>query len=267
MPRSSNLRHSVCEALERIGMRPGLNVLVALSGGPDSVALLHVLLELQPRLGYRLCAAHLNHGLRGTESDRDESFCRDLCTRLGVDFKAARTATLDPSMANLEEEARKQRYEFLNQTAQQSSADYIALAHHADDQAETVMMRMLRGAGVSGISAMAECGPGRLIRPMLTLSRQEIAEYLTAIRADFVIDSSNASATRLRNRVRHELLPLLEHEYVPGVSKRLCGLADEMAALDAFVSRVARTEFATIRDHDGSLDLTRFHEIEPAVQI
>src|SRR5262249_40090698 len=166
----AEIRHT----LERVGVRPGAALVVALSGGADSVALLHALVELRESSGYRLVAAHLNHALRGDESDRDQCFCRDLCARLKVDFIVARANGLAAQLPNLEEAARQARHEFLDRAAVRTGCDHVAVGHHADDQAETVLMRLLRGAGIAGLSAMAETGPGRLIRPLLSLSRADI---------------------------------------------------------------------------------------------
>jgi tRNA(Ile)-lysidine synthase len=230
------------------------SILLALSGGPDSVALLHALRELAPRFGYRLAAAHLNHRLRGAESDRDEMFVRDLCATLGVelvveqaDDRPASGPALSPAAPNLEERAREVRYGFLAAAAARLGASHIATAHHADDQAETVMLRLLRGAGVAGLGAMAEAvarGPGgvAIVRPMLHVRRDEVLHYLDSIGARFVIDGSNGDRGFLRNRVRAELLPALERDFAPGLRRRLSALAREMRDLDDYVSRAARVE-------------------------
>ncbi|MGO9450450.1 MAG: tRNA lysidine(34) synthetase TilS [Candidatus Binataceae bacterium] len=257
---------AVERSLARAQVRTGCSILIALSGGPDSVALLDALRELGERSGYRLAAAHLNHALRGDESDRDESFCRELCARLAIDLIAERAAGLDPMMPNLEEAARHARHSFLDRAANQVGADYIATGHHADDQAETVLMRMLRGSGIAGLSAMAESGPGRIIRPLLALSRNDILEYLRAIGATFVTDSSNLSTAMLRNRIRHQLLPALDRDYAPGASRRLAELASEMRALDSFVSRAAAVELAPMTAAGDGLDISRFGAIDPALQ-
>src|SRR6202011_5342686 len=180
-------------ALERAAIRRGATILVALSGGADSVALMHALLELRERFEVRIEAAHLNHRIRALESERDENFVREMCARLGVELQVARARGLDPDSANLEERARDARYRFLNRAADALGADFIALAHHADDQAETVLMRMLRGTGSAGLAAMSEHGPGRLIRPILGIYRAEILAYLNARGIPFVEDSSNHS--------------------------------------------------------------------------
>jgi tRNA(Ile)-lysidine synthase len=254
--RSSLLIGKIARALERAGLRrskasasesTGELILLALSGGPDSVALLHALRELAPRFGYRLAAAHLNHRLRAAESDRDESFVRELCAALGVELIVEQTNDPYPAARNLEERARQVRYAFLADAATQLGGSFIATAHHADDQAETVMLRLLRGAGAAGLGAMAETttlAPAgvTILRPMLSARRSEILRYLDSIGASFVSDSSNAYQGFLRNRVRSELLPALERDYAPGLRRRLAALAREMLELHDYVARAAQTE-------------------------
>ena len=262
-----NFLAEVKRSLARAGVRPDAAILVALSGGPDSVALLHSFTALRESLGLRIAAAHLNHTLRGSESDRDEGFCRDLCKQLNVELTVERARGLRPAMPNLEEKARDLRRQFLDRVAAETGADYIALAHHADDQAETVLMRLLRGAGVAGLAAMAEAGPGRIIRPLLSLTRRDILDYLDAIGATYVTDSSNASTVILRNRIRHDLLPSLERDYAPGVSQRLAALAEEMQAVDSFLTQAAARELASIAHPDGQLDISRFAHLDPALRV
>jgi tRNA(Ile)-lysidine synthase len=255
----SDLAGKIAQALKRAGLeRSGLSsesagdtILVALSGGPDSVALLHALRELAPRLGYRLAAAHLNHRLRGAESDRDETFVRELCSTLGVELVVEQANNLDPAFdpaaPNLEERARDARYTFLAAAATRLGASHIATAHHADDQAETVMLRLLRGAGAAGLGAMAESGTlaptgVTLLRPILRIWRHQILRYLDSIGARCVSDSSNTHQGFMRNRVRIELLPALERDFAPGLRRRLAALAGEMRELDDYVARAARVE-------------------------
>jgi tRNA(Ile)-lysidine synthase len=261
----ARLLRAVCDGLKRIGVRSDAMVLVALSGGADSVALVHAMLALRERFGYRIAAAHLNHAIRGAESDRDEIFVRELCGRCEVKLAVERASDLSFDTPNLEERARGARHAFLNSTADRLGADYIAVAHQADDQAETVMMRLLRGAGAAGLAAMAERGPGRIIRPMLAVTRAEVTTYLRSIGEKFVNDSSNQSSAILRNRIRADLIPMLERNYAPGLRGRLMRLASEMRALDDFVSTAARREMELSASEDG-LDISRFAELHPALQ-
>lgn len=265
------VERAISSALADSGIARGERMLVAISGGADSVALIHALRRLGGGLhrdenqhGYLLTAAHLNHKLRGAESDRDEHFVRELCERLQIELIVERTDSL-LGVSNLEERARDLRHEFMNRAADRIGARRIALAHHADDQAETVMMRLLRGSGAAGLSAMGPTGPGRIVRPMLTLGREQILAYLDAIGAAYVTDSSNLSPAILRNRVRHELLPMLEREFAPRLRRRLAGLADEMRSLNGYIGSEASRELRRRQDSPARLDLTGFTELHPAL--
>jgi tRNA(Ile)-lysidine synthase len=256
----------IARALERIGLRRDDRILLAISGGADSVALLHALLELRSRFGYRLACAHLNHRLRGDESDRDERFVRELCARLEVHLTIGDAPELEPSMPNLEERARDVRHAFLRRTADSLSADFIALAHHGDDQAETVVLRLLRGTGVTGLCAMAPAGPEKLIRPMLAVSREQIGAYLDARGVTFVSDSSNVSPAIVRNRVRLELMPMLERDFAPGLRGRLVELADEMNEVSDLMNELAQRELDSRLRTYHELELTNFAVMHPALQ-
>ena len=261
------VERAIASALAQAGVERGERILIALSGGADSVALMHALHRHSDGVGqpgYHLIAAHLNHQLRGAESDRDERFVGELCDRLQIELIVERADGLVDS-SNLEERARNLRHEFLNRTADQVGARHIALAHHADDQAETVMMRLLRGSGAAGLAAMDSTGPGRIVRPMLTLRREQILAYLEAIGAAYVTDSTNLSPAILRNRVRHELLPMLERDYAPKLSRRLAGLASEMRALDDYLASAARRALHRRLRSPARLDLAGFAELHPAL--
>jgi tRNA(Ile)-lysidine synthase len=256
---------AIDSSFARASVHPGSYLLVALSGGADSVALTSALIELRERLGLKISAAHLNHRIRGAESDRDEASVRAMCVRLGVDLCVGHATGLE-SGSNLEERAREVRREFLQQAADQVGADFVVLGHHRDDQAETVLMRLMRGAGAAGMAAMAERGPGKIIRPMLSLSRAEIREYLGARGIPFVEDSSNSSRDMLRNRIRAELMPMLERDYAPGFSGRLVELASEMRSLDELVAAIAARELGAMRISGGALDVSGFGAVNRAVQ-
>jgi tRNA(Ile)-lysidine synthase len=261
------VERTIATELARIGVSEGDRILVALSGGADSVAMTHALHCLRDGVQgvrFELAAAHLNHGLRGAESDRDERFVRELCDRLKIELSIELADGLANS-SNLEERARHERYRFLNRVADRFDARHIALAHHADDQAETVMMRLLRGSGAAGLAAMESAGPGRIVRPMLTLGRDQVLAYLDDIGEAYVIDGSNLSRTILRNRIRHDLLPMLERDYAPKLRRRLTGLALEMRSLDDYLSREARAELSRRLRSPSRLDLAGFRELHPAL--
>lgn len=205
------------------GMLPrGTRVLCAVSGGADSMCLLHALCRQKTRLGIEVTAAHYNHTLRGAESDRDEAFVKAQCALLQVPLTVGRgdvAGTAKQTGRGLEETAREMRYTFLQRTALETGAQAIATAHNANDNAETVLMHLIRGAGLRGLAGIAPVR-GNIIRPLLTTTRKEIEGYLTAQGAAFVEDSTNADEAYTRNRVRRSVLPMLE-DICPGTLERL----------------------------------------------
>lgn len=214
-------------------------IIVALSGGADSCALLDVLFSLK-EFAPRLIAAHINHKLRGDESDADEEFTRLLAARYNIAFESCQIDVA--SMArlhglNLEDAGRRARYKYLEEIRTKHSAQAIALAHHADDQAETILMRLLRGSGMTGLSGM-DYRFGYLIRPLLDVNRNDIEQYLKERGLEYRQDSSNTNMRFLRNRIRHELLPLLR-DYNPNICKRLNTTASILADEDHFLDSIA----------------------------
>lgn len=218
--------------------REGDTVVVAVSGGADSVALLDLLATLgEWRL--RLVVAHLNHCLRGAESDGDASFVRELAARYGLPVEVGTANVRELSRRqrlSLEEAGRVARYAFLDEVALRHGAAAVALAHHADDQAETVLLRLIRGAAGTGLCGMsAKSAGGRYIRPLLSCTRVEIEAYLTARGLVWRVDSSNADLNFLRNRIRHELLPVLA-AYNPAIGDRLAATAAALAEDEALLA-------------------------------
>lgn len=227
---------SVAERLD--SPHPVKGIVVAVSGGPDSVALLRAILSSsRPD---PIVIAHVNHGLRGAESDADEDFVRRLHARFQVEhadrlhFECERIDTAGQARAervNLEALARRQRYRFLVRVAQKYRCTCIVTGHTANDQAETVLHRLIRGAGwrgLRGILPRYRISPRlELRRPLLSVRRSEVMAYLQGIGQDFRSDSSNADLRFARNRIRHELLPLLEQQYNPGIVSILTHVAEQ----------------------------------------
>lgn len=241
----------------------GDTLVVAVSGGADSVALLDLLATLvEWRL--RLVVAHLNHCLRGAESDGDASFVRELALRYGlpVEIETVDVWELSRRMRlSLEAGGRAARYAFLDKVALTHGAAAIALAHHADDQAETVLLRLIRGAAGSGLCAMsAKSANGRYIRPLLNCTRAEIEGYLTSRRIVWRVDSSNADPNFLRNRVRHELLPLLA-SYNPAIVERLTVTAAALAEDEALLNGITDEAFTRHGIHDKSEAVLRLYAV------
>ncbi|MDO4547731.1 MAG: tRNA lysidine(34) synthetase TilS [Clostridia bacterium] len=207
----------------------GTRVLAAVSGGPDSVALLTALNDLRRNGKIGLCCAHLNHGIRGAESDGDEAFVRRLCERLGVRVYCEKidVPTLAASRGQgLETCARNARREFLLRAMDILEADVIATAHHQDDQAETFLMHLLRGGGINGAAGI-RARTGRFIRPLLGTTKDEILEFLASRNEMFRIDSTNAIADNPRNMLRLNVMPLLREVYPEAVRaiSRFCDIA------------------------------------------
>ncbi|GFO56289.1 tRNA(Ile)-lysidine synthase [Geomonas sp. Red276] len=225
---------------------PGETVIVAVSGGADSVALLDILVHLEiERL--TLVVAHLNHSLRGEASDGDEAFVASLATRYRLPFVSRRvdvSALARERKLSLEDAGRAARYAFFEEIANAHEADAIALAHHQDDQAETVLIRLLRGSGGAGLSAMSPVR-GKLRRPLLKVSRQELENYLKLRGLSWRTDESNADTAILRNSIRHDLIPQLKR-YNPKVSERLAATAEILSGDEELLEQVTRAAFTRL---------------------
>lgn len=221
--KSTDLPHAQRLCAQYDMLPRGGTVLCALSGGADSVCLLHWLHHLRAEYGFRLIAAHYNHRLRGVQSDRDEQFVRDLTASLpNVELVVGRgnvAATAAQRKQGVEETARDMRYAFLLQVAQDVRADVITTAHNANDNAETFLLNLMRGCGLNGLCAIPP-RRGNIVRPLLTTSRRDIETYLAIHNLPHVEDSSNNDQRYTRNRVRARLLPLLV-QLSPGVLDRM----------------------------------------------
>jgi tRNA(Ile)-lysidine synthase len=243
-------------------------LLVAVSGGIDSTVLLHAVAALVPSLGITCVAAHVNHGLRGEESEQDEACVRSLAERLGLVYRVAR---IDPSAAReghasrtrptLQEAARRLRYEALRKLANDVGADRIATAHHLDDQAETVLMRLLRGCGPDGLAGIPErSSDGVVIRPMLGVTRAEIVAYAQQHQLAWREDASNEDPKYTRNRLRMEWLPALSEAFNPQLVSRIGDLAEAQRRdrewLDVLVDEAARERLNPL-PNDGCMELVK----------
>lgn len=281
---------------------PDSKVVVAVSGGPDSVTLLHILYLLKDELEISLHIAHLNHMLRGEESEEDARFVAGLARNYGlpatvqaIDVPAYR----EQRSVSVEVAAREVRYAFLNEVARQCGAVKVALAHQADDQAETILINFLRGSGTTGLKGIPPVRQGFYIRPLLSLRRFEIERYCAENKLKYRIDSSNIKEVYLRNRVRHSLIPLLEREYNPALVPALLRLGElcreeaeyleaqtrlafrnslkeecngrltlglaELAAMDLAVRRrVIRMAYSKLMGRDGNIS---FHHVEEVIRL
>ncbi len=238
----------------------GGTVIVAVSGGPDSVALLHVLRELAPGNGLRLVVAHFQHHLRGAESLHDEAFVEGLCTDVGVPFE--RGEAEPPARGSIEAEARTARYRFLEGLRLRLRADRVAVGHTADDQVETVLLHLGRGAGIRGISGMPP-RRGSLVRPLLSIWRHEIHQYLQSQGHAFRVDSSNLVAASDRNRVRLDLLPAWRLAFGEWVSRAVLRSAGNLQEVRGYIEcELQRMRDLVCSQKEGltTLDISALHQ-------
>jgi tRNA(Ile)-lysidine synthase len=237
-------------------------IIAAVSGGADSVVMLDLLAREQEALGLSIIVAHFNHQLRGGESDGDEEFVASRAAQYGYEFYVERANTAElakHSKQGIQEAARNLRYEFLDQLLVSSGFDKIATAHNADDNAETILLNLFRGAGVQGLSGIPIARQDKkIIRPMLFAQRKEIELYAEEERLAFRTDSSNQDDHYTRNFIRHEILPLVKEHINPTVVQTLQRSAELFRELEAYLSYNARhnLELVTTRRSDAELHLS-----------
>lgn len=243
--------------LARYDERP---VVVGLSGGADSVALLHVLW----RLGYDVVAAHCNYGLRGAESDGDEKYVRQLCDTLNVPLEimhADVAGRMERDGSSMEMACRDIRYEWFETLRLKHDARAVAVAHHADDKVETVMLNLIRGTGLRGLASMKWHREPGIIRPLLNITRVEIHEYLTDKDIKWRDDSSNAKNDVKRNKLRNIILPGLYREF-PEAKTNICATSQHIDEYSRFVNEICRLKYDEYVAADGAVELSHLAESE-----
>lgn len=263
-------RHGFVKAIAPVlrhqcDVKAGASIMVAVSGGADSVALLRTLAAIAPRRRWQLqlTVAHVQHHLRGNAAEQDADFTRLLAGQLGIPFTRC-DLDLTAEQENLEDRARKARYAVLGKLAQQHGASFVATAHHGDDQLETLLMRLLRGSSVRGMAAMAwnrRLSPGtdvRLIRPMLHCDRASVVSFLRDLGQPWREDHTNYDVTRLRALLRRDVLPQL-HQIRPDVARKAVQFAQHMRSMHRLLNDAveqARADY-TRCDVDGSVSIDR----------
>ncbi len=258
-------KHSLIEKGDR--------VLLGISGGPDSVALLHLLFRLKKGLKFSLFLCHLNHGLR-KEAGEDARFVKELASSLSLPITLTKRDLSKLKKSSIEEKAREVRYRFFSTVAKKYRVNKIALGHNLDDQAETILLRIIRGTGLLGLGGMRIKRPLKdnpevqIIRPLLSVSREEILDYLKERKIFFVTDSSNISPVYLRNRIRLELLPLLS-EYNPKVKESLAKLGVACQEDFAFIEKTAVSFLPKIlkrKEQKLTIKIKEFLKTPPSLQ-
>ncbi|MGI6538405.1 MAG: tRNA lysidine(34) synthetase TilS [Caldicoprobacterales bacterium] len=247
-------------------------VIVGFSGGADSVALLHVLKELKPRFEIELFAVHINHGIRGQAADEDADFARGLCKKWGIPFfeKKVNIPSLAKSKGLSEEEAgRLVRYDFFQHVSERVGGNKIATGHHKNDQAETILLNLIRGTGMQGLTGIPPVDQRRLIRPLIEVTRQEITDYLRRHNLSYREDASNEDIVYTRNRIRNQLMPYLAREFNPDIVESLTRMADilreEENFLADYVKKVYHNKVHIFKDLI-KINLQDFTDLHTAVQ-
>ena len=214
----------------------GDRVVVALSGGPDSTALLAALAQIAKLLDFNIIVGHFNHGLRGAKSDEDEKHSQELTKKLGVIFVSGKMdQKLRRKGESPEDFYRQQRYQFLDKVAEDYNAQKVALGHNIQDQAETVLLNLLRGSGLEGLRGMLPMRDGKFIRPLIDICRSEIIAFLNESGISYCQDSSNESNIYLRNKIRSELMPYLKEKYNPRIEENLAQMAEILRQDDDYI--------------------------------
>lgn len=248
--------------------KEGDGIIIGVSGGPDSVCLLNTLVTLAKKRKFKLLLAHVNYGLRGNDSDNDEFFVRELAQRYDLKLEilnAKEESKCSPTENNL----RNIRYDFFRKIIKENNFDLIAVAHNQDDQAETMLMRLVRGSGLLGLRSIQPKN-GDIIRPLLDISRAEIIDYLNENKLSYRIDKTNKENKFLRNKIRNKLIPVLEKEYNPALKKTLAEATSNIAQDYDFIFTSSEKIFKKI-DFDANKNVyffgsKRFVNNHPALQ-
>jgi tRNA(Ile)-lysidine synthase len=256
-------------------LRNGDRVLVGLSGGPDSVVLLYTLNILKKEYALDICIGHLDHRFRGEESKEDREFCKEIAKGLNLEIVCEEIDVpkiADEKGISPEEAARIERYNFFRRVARQKSIHKVAVGHTKDDQAETVLMRAIRGSGMLGLGGMSPVKYIEgitVIRPLIEISRSEIEDFIRLNNLRFRQDSSNDEIIFTRNKIRRELIPYLEKNFNSNIKEVLVNMAENLRAENEFLEKFAKRKFKAVSRHKNGeilIDLKRLKREPQAVQ-
>jgi tRNA(Ile)-lysidine synthase len=235
----------------------GSKIILACSGGPDSTAFLDIFSKLQKKYALQLAIAHVNYGLRGKDSDKDEKFVRNLAQKYNF-----RIFVLNPGKTGTSENGLRQiRYDFFEKIRQELNFEYIAVGHTLDDQVETFLMRIIRGSGLAGLSAISYKN-NRIIRPLLGISKKEILEYLKKNKLAFRVDKTNLESNFFRNKIRNQLIPYLEKNFNPKIKETIFDAAESIRKDYDLVSNISKKEFKKNKE----LSVKKLLALHPSLQ-
>ena len=270
----SKLLQTVEKTIAAYGMlKPKDSVVIGVSGGPDSVALLHALFLIAPRFSLKLGVAHLNHCLRRNDSDKDAQFVEILAKKYDLPCYTHKQDVRKYRIENklsIEEAARHVRYTFLNNVANTMQYNKIAVGHHSDDNAELVLMNFFRGSGTQGLSGIPPVRNHKIIRPLIKLNRSEIIDFLSQNKLEYVSDESNTDTQYFRNRVRHDLIPLLKAAYNPKISETLNRLSSIIRSEEEWIDDVVHPLYEKtvidVQENYIILSVSMLNQHHPALQ-
>ena len=253
-------------------INPGDHVLIAVSGGVDSMLMFYLLDQLKDEIGFIISVVHINHGLRGSDSEGDELFVSNICEKRGVPFFSVRWSGVEKG-DNLQEAARNFRYDSFAEIAEKIEANRVALAHNLNDQAETVLLNLIRGAGLDGICGMSLKKNLReglsIIRPLLEVSRVEIEEVAEKEGVEFRKDLSNDQTKYTRNFIRHKVMPLIQ-EINPNATRSIANMTKLLQVDESYIQTVVTECLDEIKISEKGaeivLDNFRFKELDPAIR-
>lgn len=221
----------------------GEGILIGVSGGSDSVALVRILGDLRKKMDLKLSLLHINYGLRAEDSEKDEKFVREFAKKTNIELKVVRyKGKLE---GNLEQNMRDFRYEEFEKQLRKEKFDWIAVGHTKDDQVETVLMNLVRGSGLKGLGGIA-AKRGKVIRPLLDFEKEELVDYLKEKKQKFRVDQSNLDEKFLRNKIRHKLIPFLQEHFNPKIKSGLVNLSKQARSVNLFVEQIAQNTYNEI---------------------
>lgn len=267
------MKQKVLETINKYNLiKSGDFLIVGVSGGPDSICLLHILNELKKELHFKLCVAHINHMIR-KEADDETKYVEEFCKKLGIDIfikKANVLKIAKKEKKGTEETGRNIRYEFFDEVAKKTGANKIATAHNNNDKVETILMNILRGSGTSGLKGFSPIRDNKYIKPLIDCSRDEIEEYCKKNKLDPKYDKSNEENKYIRNKIRNIIIPYIQKEFNPNIFKTINRLSDVVTEEETYINKLVKDKYKEIiisnNKEEIILDLKKFNDLELVIK-